>query len=136
MKPLEISTQLTGGKLSVAQRQRIAKYLEGLQDSFVYITISTSKKPKSHGQRGYYWGVILPVIANSTGYTVKESHEEMKKMFLTVEHPEFGTKTLSTEGLTAKETAHYYEEIRRYWLTQGVVIPDPNTVEEVPVENI
>ena len=91
------------------------------------------KKPKSKKQRGYYWGTILPVIANYTGYTVEECHKLMKEMFLKVK-PEMsgiGEKVLSTEALTTRECSLYYSKIRHYWREMGVIIPDPEDAREV-----
>lgn len=93
-------------------------------------------KFRSRQQQGYYWGVILEMIAESSGNDKNDVHEEMKRMFLKVGEKKLGNRivdvTKSTSELTTGETEDYYSKIRS-WAGQrpedgglGIRIPVPN----------
>ena len=83
-----------------------------------YITITlTNKRPKrTVSQNNYYWGAVLPNIAQETGeYDLDALHELFKGKFLakeTIETP-WGevTKVKSTAELSVLEFSEYIEKI-------------------------
>jgi hypothetical protein len=110
----------------------IDDYLRENEGKYLHFYLGYKKKSKSKEQRGYYWGVVLPLISDHTGYERHEIHELNKEYFLKVwvRFPN-GTekeKILSTEDLDASDTERFYEEVRRYWGSQGVPIPKPNEI--------
>lgn len=81
---------------------------------------------RSLDQNAYYWGVVLTLIAEHTGYETDELHELFKQRFnpMTVLGDTIGgsTKKLGTSGFSA-----YVERIRRFALTElQIDIPEPN----------
>ena len=93
-------------------------------------------KIRSRQQQGYYWGVILDMIAEFSGNDKDAVHTEMKRMFLKIGEKRLGNRivdvTRSTSDLTTVETEEYYSKIRA-WARQrpedgglGLRIPVPN----------
>jgi len=44
----------------------------------IEINIEKSQKKRSSFQNRYYWGVIVAMLADHTGYTKEEMHEILK----------------------------------------------------------
>jgi hypothetical protein len=95
------------------------------------VTVSGERKHKTDPQRKYYFGVIVSIMADYTGYSKDEMHDALKWQFLRVPGEKgLPDKVRSTESLSTVETEAYYEEIRRWALTQyGVFVPLPREVE-------
>jgi len=131
MKPLEFTFQADKG-IPPRLQKIVDEYLEMNDKKYLHFYLGHKKKEKSKEQRGYYWGVVIPLISDYTGYEEHEVHELNKEYFLKVMvRFEDGTekeKVLSTESLDSSETEVFHEKVRRYWLTHGVVIPKPNEV--------
>lgn len=108
-------------------------YMDTFKDSdHLFITIEkiTKKKMRSLQQNAYYWGVVIDILANETGYTKDEMHEALKVKFLQYENvPGLPTMRSSTD-LSTVEFETYMEMIRR-WASQdlGIVIPEPNQTQ-------
>lgn len=72
----------------------------GFDDCDVTILVERKKKSRSKDQLAYYWGVVLPEIADHTGHTVDDLHEIFKSKYLKKKHFWRGT-TLTTIGSTS-----------------------------------
>ena len=46
------------------------------------VKIDEVKRGKTQGQLGYLFGLVYPLIAEHTGYTIEETHSIMKKLHL------------------------------------------------------
>lgn len=94
------------------------------------IEVVRSKGKRSIPQNRYYWGVIITIISESTGYTMDEMHQELARMFLVYEKE--GKKfTRSTAGLDSFEAEKYYEQCRHWaWHELNLHIPLPNELTE------
>ena len=89
-----------------------------------------SPKRRSTDQNSYYWGVVLKLLADHTGYNVDEMHEICKYNFLGIDNKELAGENIpiinSTRTLSTSDFMGYIEEIKQWATTLGVVIPDPN----------
>lgn len=102
----------------------------------VDLIIRKHKSKRSTDQNAYYWGVVLPIIAQHFGYEVEELHEEMKLMFNPVQSKidpsrKIGGSTakMSTVEFFSDETS-YVERICRWAATEhGLFIPPPTKAE-------
>lgn len=101
-----------------------------------YVTVTvTNKRPKrTVSQNNYYWGAVLPAIAEETGeYDLEALHEVFKSKFLAKETVEmYGTvitKTKSTTDLSVLEFAEFLEKIAS--LT-GITLPDSKNYLSLP----
>ena len=102
--------------------------LEG-QDTEV--TVGKKQKLGSDKQRGYYRGVIVPLMAETIGeYDEDEVHEMLKWEFLRVKKDGLPDTCRSTEVLTTVEKEEYHSKIR-HWAVEfhNCYIPLPNEVD-------
>lgn len=87
-------------------------------------------KGRSNNQNRYYWGVIVKLLSDHTGFTDEEINEILKHQFLSKQ------KTWndmvfyipkSTSSLKTTEMEEYLSKVRR-WASETleVFIPDPN----------
>ena len=93
------------------------------------------RKPQKHSfrsnqQNRYYWGCILPIISDKTGYTCEELHEMLKQFFLSKE-AKLGNKTAmispSTTYLSTIDMEEYLTRIREWSSMElSIYIPLPN----------
>lgn len=132
---LVLSAEVRKGKL-LMNAKRVASWLKGRKDGPYTVTIERRHATRSVLQNAWYFGCILPALAEHTGYTVDELHEYCKSRFnpkqviVTNEHGEIVDEQrigLSTTGLNKLTFGEYCEQIRQ-WAARdlGVVIPDPD----------
>lgn len=73
----------------------------------VQLTITRRKKIRSNAENNYYWGVIVPMVAEEMGLIPDEAHDYLKSLFLKMGFESKGkryelarsTSILSTEEL-------------------------------------
>lgn len=101
----------------------------------IFITLETETKSRSLPQNSYYWGVIIDLLSEHTGFTQDEMHEILKHKFLrrTVWiHTKHNTEeqsiiTRSTTDLSTKEFEEYLSQIRTWASADlGLWMPEPN----------
>ena len=102
----------------------------------VDIVISFDKS-RTLSQNNYYWGVIVPLIAEEMGDDTESVHEILKHKFLkktkTIKNrkgnEEQIEKVISTTKLTTKQFIQYIDSVKR-WASSflGLYIPDPGEV--------
>jgi len=101
----------------------------GSDGKFV-LEINRSKNKRSLSQNKYYWGVVINIFADHTGYMAEECHQMLTEMFLqyTKNGYEF---TKSTKQLDTKEFEEYTEKCRQWlWHQLQLHIPLPNEITE------
>lgn len=122
--------KIAEGKLILKHRETFNRYLQTLNNKEVELTIGQKRTSRSVQQNKYYWGVILLLVSQHTGFTPKECHEVFKKKFLTYwklykKHKYAFTR--STTTLDLGEFADYMEKIRQFVAESfKFYIPDPN----------
>lgn len=113
-------------------QQAYENYLSSLKDKRVEVIIRKERSERSLNQNSYYWGVVVQLIADHTGYEPEEAHEALKVKFLS--DPKADKHGLlrirSTTKLSTVEFNDYLNRVVR-WAAQelGVYIPDPSHVE-------
>ena len=118
------------GQIPKKASEAIREELLMLQGKKVTITIEKYSNRRTNQQNAYYWGVVLKVLSEHTGYTLDEMHEYLKTKFL-------GTKKiviageeiergLTTTKLTTTDYMGFIAEIQR-WASEKLdcYIPDP-----------
>lgn len=109
--------------------KKITDFVEGKNDWFV-VEIQKSKQVRSLPQNKYYWGVIVKVVSQHTGYTSEETHQELARMFLSYEN----SGKLFVRSTTKLNTLEFekYAESCRDWAKKemDVYIPLPNEITE------
>lgn len=126
-----------GGRLEIRNRKQFAQTLRRMRDGEVIVTIEPRKAARSQPQNRYYWGVVVELISEHTGYTPEELHDYLKAKFLpkALALPDANGVIVdefviggSTTKLNKLEFGEYVERIRQWAAeTLDVVIPDPDT---------
>lgn len=109
--------------------KKITDYVRGKDDWFV-VEIHKAKQKRSLKQNAYYWGVVVSILSDHTGYTSDETHQELARMFLGYEN-NGKLFVRSTAKLNTVEFEAYMEKCRE-WANRemSVIIPLPNEVTE------
>ena len=92
------------------------------------VSIKPYKRNRSIEQNNLYWK-WLTIIANDTGYTTDEMHEEMMRQHLTphcVNTPSGVVDVYSTKKLKVKEMTAYLEAIGMTAARMGIALPRPD----------
>lgn len=91
------------------------------------------KKDRSNNQNRYYWGVVIKLLSEHTGFEPDEMHEVLKHIFLSypktleTKKPELVYISKSTSGLSTKDFEDFMSRVRTWAsLELAVWIPEPN----------
>jgi len=116
------------GKLLVNDKALLESHQNSLEGMVVDIIIRKHKKDRSTPQNKYMWGVVYRLISEETRYTIDETHDAMRIMFLA--NNEGALTTLkSTTKLTTVEMEAYLESVRQFAAKElSLNIPLPNEV--------
>jgi len=125
-------------KLFDHEKQAIKRWIATFKDGTkLDIIIRKHKSKRSNEQNRYYFGIVLPILADYFGHdNVEDLHEELKLKFNPIEsklNP--GTKIggtttkMSTEEFYSGETS-YVERICRWAAMEySIFIPPPKKAE-------
>lgn len=131
------SASVKGGRLHFHNRRafdaQVRQFREGAQ---VEIAVTIRRASRSLQANAWYWGCIVQLISEHTGYTPDEIHDLLKAKFipkrlaLSDGNGEIVDEFVlggSTRKLNTLEFSAYCESIRE-WAAQSldVYIPDPN----------
>lgn len=118
--------EIIGGKLQFlpAERNKLDLYLGALQGKAM-VKIEKFKKIRTTGradqksnQNGYFWGALLPPLAEHFGYQLDEMNEAIKYKFLRIGGTDELPKVGSTKKLSTLEFEDLTEKIRIWALTE------------------
>jgi hypothetical protein len=124
------------GRLDLRNRKAFNASLKRMRDGEVLVTVEKIKAARSQQQSRWYWGVIVELLSEHTGYSPDEIHEVLKAKFLPKKlavsdgNGEIVDEFViggSSARLDKNEFSEFCESIRR-WAAEdlGVVIPDPD----------
>ena len=129
MSQMKFRAEVRDGKLFPLSREYFDKQLKHFEGNVV-VTVEKLQSKRSLNQNAYYWGVVLPTIAESTGHAVDELHEIFKRMFIKKQKVVYRQKEMlvaaSTTRLKKGEFAEYLERIFAEAAGLGIVIPSPD----------
>lgn len=127
-----IVTEKATLKMGEHQRREMDRWIATLKGQAVVITIKREHATRSNQQNRYWWGVVVPLIAEHLGYTNDEMHEALKYKFLRTEAEAAPTdlpKIRSTTSLNTKEFTDLIENVITWAGSEfGIEIPLPNEV--------
>jgi hypothetical protein len=75
------SAYVADGQLKLRNKAAFDKAASAFPDGEYIVTIERKVATRSEQQNRYYWGVVLRLVAEHTGYTADELHEYFKKRF-------------------------------------------------------
>lgn len=116
------------GQLKLVNPDSFKRYLTSLRGE-VELLVRKWKERRTGNQNRYYWGVVIPILCESIGYSNEEMHEAMKWKFLRNRDREKLPTVKSTSGLSTIEFNNYINEIVIWASQEGIVIPEPDKVE-------
>ena len=130
------------GKLTIIRRKQFLEELFMFAGKKVEIRVEKKRKKRSTLQNAYYWSVVIPMVKKGyydVGdiYTLKETHNELKKMFIIKEKVNYKTGEIkqitgSTTELTTTEMMEYFAQIQQFAAEYlSIVIPDPGQQIEI-----
>ena len=132
MNPI-FCAKIKQGKPILYDTDNFNKYLFGLEGKEVEVVVRLPRKDRSNQENRYYFGVVVNLISEHTGYTPDETHEFLKLKFLSkiivMAGKDERIPRSSTE-LSTLEWERWMTEIRE-WAAQelGLDIPEPKRVE-------
>jgi len=108
-------------------------HLHSLEGCEVDVTVEKHRSSRSSNQNRYYWGVVIQIISDETGYSRDEMHEILRSKFLR-EEAEIGNDKIgysrSTTSLKTNEFEDYMSQIRQWSSVElNCYIPEPNEVD-------
>ena len=117
------------GKLTMlpAVRGLMERHLSTLKGRPVVLTIAPETKSRTDRQSRYYFGVVVPLIAEHCGYDKQEMHDCLAMRFLRIEDdPITGSpRRKRTPATNTTEFADYVDACIRLATDLGVYIPSP-----------
>jgi hypothetical protein len=116
------------GRLEMRNRKTVTAQLRRMKDCEVVITIEPRKAARSQLQNRYYWGVVVDLISQHTGYSPEELHELLKAKFLPKKLSVCnGIGEIQGEFVIGGSTTKL--NTIKQWAAESldVVIPDPDT---------
>lgn len=117
--------------------RKISSYVKPGNSYVMELKKSLSKR--SLNQNRYYFGVVIALFSQSTGYSSEEAHQSLAKLHLKYEK-DGHQFTKSTTKLDTLEFEQYLEKCRLFmWHEFEIHVPLPNEVTEdfmIQMENI
>ena len=125
--------KIVDGKIKVLDPAHFRHYLGKFQPTDnLDLMIGKHRNQRSNKQNRYYWGCVLPLIAEHTGHGVDELHEVFKRLFLKKKFVVWDGKEIAMPGSTPEqdtlEFTEYIEKICVEAATKlGITIPPPGS---------
>ena len=115
------------GRLVMDEPGSLARALAALRGREVQVLIEPKKKRRSDRQNAYYWGVIIEILSDHTGYSPEEMHEALKSKFLGFYDKKTGLRVVSSSAeQDTVEFENYMSQIRAWASENDIFIPLPN----------
>lgn len=132
MTPIFLARVEADGKLRWTKPMRavLDRHLKTLVGKPVEITIRQKRNQRSLQANRYYFGVVVPLIADYCGYDKGDMHEALAMKFLRIEDdPITGSpRRKHTPETDTKEFAEYVDACIRFAAELGIDIPAPGEV--------
>src|SRR3990167_1377999 len=119
------------GKVKLDDKDNFQLWVDSL-DGEVELTITKRRHSRTRSQNGYYWAVIVDMLAEELGYSKDETHAILKQKFLSKTINFKGQEikiARSTASLKTMEFETYTEAIRQWTASElNTKIPLPGEV--------
>ena len=121
-----------GGKVVLETPQAFEEHVKGLGQELA-VTVETWRRTTTNPQFAYYYGVVLQILSDFTGFTRDEMDVVLRNRFLsefTEIKGQILRKTFSKTTVSTLRFNQFLDEVKR-WAAQefDLYIPDPNEVE-------
>jgi hypothetical protein len=124
--------EIKENKLRIFEQSRLTNLISTLNNQKVELILRKDNKKRTLNANAYYWGVIIKLLSNYTGYESEEMHEILKYKFLGYEIVDFrGEKIVkinSTKNLDKDKFQEYVQKCVRWGNSLGVEFPSPDEI--------
>lgn len=137
MGDVTVTGYVRKGRLEIRNRRGMSEQLKRMRDGEVLITIERKHATRSVQANRYYWGVVVQLLSEHTGYQPEEIHEVLKAKFipktlsLAKDNGEIVAELViggTTTSMNKLEFGDYISRIRQWAMDElDVVIPNPDT---------
>ena len=121
------------GKLSLADPDKFKKYVYGLGEREVELTLGKFREGRSLNSNNFYHGVVLPIMAEAIGeLDPEELCQDLRRKFLSYKKVVKGkerTYVFSTASLDKDAMRQYLDKVLQIAAEMGVLIPDENEIK-------
>lgn len=115
------------GRLTFDDPAAFARVRGALRGRDVQMLVEPKRKPRSLAENNYYWGVVIPIISEWSGFTPEETHLALREHFLCEFDRTHGLMRMkSTADLSTVDFEKYMSNIRMWASDNGLFIPLPN----------
>lgn len=117
------------GRLELVSRPQFARLCASMRQGPVTVDVAIARSRHSQKARGYYWGVVLKLISEHTGYDTNELHDLFKRRFTQPVIKEVLGEEIevwTTAEDDSQEFFDFVEHVRRIGAEMGVETPDPD----------
>lgn len=119
--------RIAAGKLKLDHREDFAALVRRIEGKEIDLVLRLHRCRRSPSQNAWYWGCVVPVLAEHCGYDAEEMHEALKWRFLKKHDGPLAT-VRSTADLSTAEMTEFIEKVRRLAAELGCSIPNPDQV--------
>lgn len=112
------------GKVRLDNPSNYLVHLSSLEGKRIELSLQKERNNRTLNQNAYYWGVVIPILAEHHGYEPDEMHTALKYKFLKKHEDTDLVTTGSTKKLSTVEFGEYLDRIIRWAAQEGIVIPD------------
>jgi hypothetical protein len=135
LKVPKIIAEVVNGslKFDLKQKDILRRWLNNLNGFKVELVIKKYRKKRTIPQNSYYWGIVLDLISEASGYTTEELHELFKRLFLKKVIKIGGVDyevSESTSKLNTEQFSDYIEKIKKFAVMKlDLHIPSPDEID-------
>lgn len=130
------SAKVEKNRLVFDEPENFSMWLQQFVDKKVEVIVRKKKRKRTTGQpdelgnqNGWYWSVILPLSANTLGYTINEMHEVFTEEFAPYTFKDFGNKKVKVKIRSSEMDTVQFKEYCEFIIIKmaefGCIIPDP-----------
>lgn len=131
MVPIFAATVNEGGRLAIEQPSAFRAYVSRLKGKRVEVIVRRYLEQRTSEANRYYWGIVVPILAEELGYEKQEAHEVLAMRFLRIEDcPITGApRRKRTPDTDTKEFSDYTDSCIRLAAELGIHIPSADEVQ-------
>lgn len=117
-----------GGRLILEDTEGFKTHLLRFAGKPIELILKKPTKDATQEQRGYLFGVVIPAIADYTGYTEDEVYGILKGMFLRRHTKDGREYIMSLSQCNREEVAKFIDQSVNFGFEVGAEIPPSNRV--------
>lgn len=118
-------TEWNGEKLIFDRPAEFKAYMGARRKGRYGLVVKEHRERRGSAANRYYFGVVVPIIADDLGWDHDDFHYEMRRKFL----PDGEGPPRSSADLDTAEFARFIDDVRRLGAEHGVAVPDPGEIE-------